>query len=279
MLLRMLIENKSENPEFAVEHGMSLLIEFQGRRLLLDTGLSGAFADNAFKMGVDIRTVDAVVLSHAHSDHGGGLPRFFRINEQAPVYMSDKAQRKYFSRELAKKEDISVPEAIFEEHPDRIRPVKGFTKLGEDVFIFTDFSRKYPLSRSNRHLLVKSGDGYVRDSFDHELALVLNNGGKLVIVTGCSHNGADNMVESVMGHFPGVPVQSVIGGFHLIGFPFHKLMGESRENIRALGQRLLGYGVERTYTCHCSGDWGYSVLKETMGDRVEYFYAGMQVEL
>lgn len=64
-----------------------------------------------------------------------------------------------------------------------------------------------------------------------------------------------------------------------MGFPFSKLMGESKTNIAALGKRLLDYGVEKTYTCHCTGTWGFKVLKDIMGDRIEYFSTGMQIEL
>lgn len=279
MKLRMLIENESEKIDLHKEHGISLYIETDGRKILFDTGASGAFIANAQKMGVDIEDIDKVIISHAHSDHCGGLMGFLDTNVKAPVYISDKARREYYIKLLLKNENISVPPEVFDEYSDRICFISGFTQIDDCVYLVTDFLREYPLVKSSKHLLVESEGQFIRDNFEHEVALVINNGGKLIIITGCSHNGVDNMVETVIRRFPDMPIQTVIGGFHLMGFPFHRLMGESRANIVSLGKRLLDYRIERTYTCHCTGSWGYSVLKETMGDRIGYFKTGMQVEL
>lgn len=69
------------------EFGLSLLIEHAGQRILFDTGAAGAAMRNAPHLGVNLRQVDAVVLSHHHFDHGGGLPAFFAIKSHAKVYL------------------------------------------------------------------------------------------------------------------------------------------------------------------------------------------------
>lgn len=279
MKLKMLIENKSEQMDLREEHGISLHIETDGKKFLFDTGASGAFIDNAKKMGVDIKDVDKLIISHAHSDHCGGLLRFLDINKKAPLYISDKAKREYYISILLIKENISVPHEVFDVYSDRTCFVDGFTQIEDNVFLVTNFLRKYPLVKSSKHLLVKSEGQFIRDSFDHEIALVVINNGKLVIMTGCSHNGVDNMIETIIKKFPNIPIQTVIGGFHLMGFPFHRLMGESKANIISLGKRLLDYDIEKIYTCHCTGSWGYSVLKETMGDKISDLKTGVQIEL
>ncbi len=279
MILKMLIENENDNTDLQKEHGMSMYIETDGKKLLFDTGISGAFMDNAAKMCIDIGDIDNVFISHSHSDHGGGLLRFLQVNKKAAVYMSDKAKREYFIKLLVIKENISIPHEVFDTFSDRICFINDFTKIEDGIFLVTKFKRKYPLVRSSKNLLVRQDGQFVRDEFDHEIALVIENKGKLIIVTGCSHNGVDNMVESVMGYFPDMPIQTVIGGFHLMGFPLSNLMGESRKNITSLGNRLLDYQIEKTYTCHCTGKRGYSILKEIMEDKIEYFYTGMQIEL
>lgn len=279
MILKMLIENECKNKEMRKEHGLSLFIEVQGKKLLFDTGASGAFIDNAAKMDVDVGEIDNVIISHGHSDHGGGLLRFLRNNRHAVVHISDKAKREYYIKLLLIKANTGIPHEVFETFPDRICYINDFTRLEEGIFLVTEFKRKYPLVESSKNLLVKQDGQFIRDEFDHEIALVIDNKGKLVIITGCSHNGVENMIEAVKVHFPDRPIQTVIGGFHLMGFPFSNLMGESRPNITALGNRLLDYRIEKTYTCHCTGKRGYSILKETMGDKLDYFHTGMQIEL
>ena len=86
-----LMENTVCREDLAFEHGLSLYIETAKHKILFDAGQSGAFADNAEKMGIDLSEVDIAVLSHGHYDHGGGLSRFLEINKTASVYMNEHA--------------------------------------------------------------------------------------------------------------------------------------------------------------------------------------------
>ena len=86
-----LIENTGCREDLVQEHGLSLYIETGAVKILFDAGQSGAFADNAQKLGVDLSRVDFMVLSHGHYDHGGGIRRFLEINKTAPVYLSRDA--------------------------------------------------------------------------------------------------------------------------------------------------------------------------------------------
>ena len=79
------------------EHGLSLHIQYRGHSILLDTGSSGAFADNARALGVDLGGVEAAVLSHGHYDHADGLRAFFAANHHAPLYLRRGAREGYYS--------------------------------------------------------------------------------------------------------------------------------------------------------------------------------------
>ena len=97
MKITSLVENTCSNGNYDVEHGLSLYIETEDKKILFDMGQTDLFVKNANIMGVDLSDVDVAVLSHGHYDHGGGLGKFLEINQKAPVYLSRYAFGKYYN--------------------------------------------------------------------------------------------------------------------------------------------------------------------------------------
>lgn len=92
-----LMENTSCREDIICEHGLSIYIESGDAKILFDAGQTGAFAENAAALGVDLAAVDFAVLSHGHYDHGGGLAKFLEINKRAPVYLHRAAVDPHFN--------------------------------------------------------------------------------------------------------------------------------------------------------------------------------------
>ena len=88
MKLTVLTENTACRPKIQAVHGLSLLLETEGRHILLDVGPGPEFAENAKLLNVDLDQVEFCVISHGHDDHGGGLHRFLEENTHAPVYLA-----------------------------------------------------------------------------------------------------------------------------------------------------------------------------------------------
>ena len=83
-----IVENTTKNEVLTAEHGLSLYIETEDKKILFDMGQTELFSVNAEKMKVDLAEVDVAVLSHGHYDHGGGLCTLMRLYPQIPVYAS-----------------------------------------------------------------------------------------------------------------------------------------------------------------------------------------------
>ena len=83
----------------AGEWGLSVWIEHEGRRILLDAGSTGAFAENADRLGIDLASADFAVLSHAHYDHSGGFPEFFARNPRAALHVRAGSSQIRFHRQ------------------------------------------------------------------------------------------------------------------------------------------------------------------------------------
>lgn len=277
MKISTLIENRKSlaEPSLSSEWGLSLCIEFNNYSILFDTGASGAFVDNAKHMSIKVDSFDVAVLSHYHYDHGGGLKRFFELNSNAKVYLADAPDGECFIKIMGFiKKNIGFDRAIIDHHRERFVFVDKPTEILPDVFIFPKIIDQYPKPIGNKRLLLKKGGRLTPDDFAHEIVMAIKENGKLVIFTGCSHNGILNMIDTVAREFKGVPIKAVIGGFHLVALPPFNFLAEKRQDIESIGKAVMNYPVEVTYTGHCTEKRAFNVLKSVMGDRIRDMQTG-----
>jgi 7,8-dihydropterin-6-yl-methyl-4-(beta-D-ribofuranosyl)aminobenzene 5'-phosphate synthase len=270
-----LVENsKLEGREDLVaEHGLSLYVESGGMRILFDVGATDAFARNASSLDVDLGAVDVLVLSHHHYDHGGGLARFLQANTQARVVLRKSAGEGYYGRALwgLVSKYIGLDRELLQAQDSRIEYVEGLVEIGPQAYVLAEIAQPYALPRGNRRLFVKQGRSFRRDPFEHELAMVVREGDELVVFTGCAHTGVLNIAAAVTRQFPDLPIVALFGGLHLVG--------ESKGEVRSVGEGLLQQPIRRVYTGHCTGTKAYRVLKEVMAERLALFPTGSEIVL
>lgn len=250
MKLTVLTENTASRQGLREEHGLSLYIEALGKRILFDAGQSDAFLLNAQALGIDLSRVDLAVLSHGHYDHSGGFPAFFRVNSAAPLYLSPHALEPHYN---PKGKYIGIDPALTQS------PRLRFSGEGlpEGLHLVT-----CPASPAQPTGFT-AGEGRP-DDFRHEQYLLIREGGKRILLTGCSHKG----IVAIAEHFrPDV----LIGGFH-----FKDTTDETQ--LRQAAQALLACPTQY-YTCHCTGLPQYRFLKQIMGSRLEYLSAGDRLAL
>ena len=122
MKITALLENTASDCCMLTEHGLSLYIEAQGKKILFDMGQTDLFYKNALTLGIDLAEVDIAILSHGHYDHGGGLEKFLEINKKAPIYVSSRAFEPHYN---GKEKYIcyGVPAPFSKEPP---KELKGF---------------------------------------------------------------------------------------------------------------------------------------------------------
>lgn len=263
MTLDVLIENTASAPEFQAEHGLSLYIEANGEKILFDTGATGAFADNAKRMGVDLRAVDLAVLSHGHYDHGGGLWRFFEENDHAPVYVNSHVFGTYYNRS---DKYIGLDPALRES--GRLIDVEDALELGNGLMIraFSGAASRYPLDSAGL-TQVKEGQK-VPDTFQHEQLLIIEENGKRVVISGCSHRGILNIMDWT---HPDV----LVGGFH---FMKKEITEAGCPELDEAARVLLSYKT-RYLTGHCTGLAQYDYLKERMGGALSALSSGLHITI
>lgn len=282
MRITTLVDNlpSPDDPRLVAEWGLSQCIELDGRRVLLDMGASDAFARNAERLGIDVASVDAAVLSHHHSDHGGGLRRFFELNDRAPVYLGEAPDGEPTGRlfRIVRK-SIGLDRRLLADHAARFHVVQAPTEIVPGVFVLPHISGHHPRPAGNKVLFVRKGRQFTPDDFRHEVVVALRERDTLAVLTGCSHSGVLNMVETVQRFFPGTPIKAVIGGFHLVAVPPFNRMPDKAEAVARIGRAVLEMGVETAWTGHCTGTQAFKVLQESMGERARQLHTGARIEL
>jgi len=281
MRITCLVENScpDEGAGLRPEFGLSLHVEVGGARVLFDTGSSGLFQANAERLGVDVAAVDALVVSHQHFDHGGGLATFLEANQRAPVFLrSAPLADRWFRAFGFIRRPIGIASELLERHAERVEWVAGTREILPGVFLLCDIGSAHARPRGNRRLWVERNGRVERDPFDHELMMVVCEAGGVVVLSGCSHHGVLNMLDAAMAAFPGVPVKGLVGGFHLIGLPFYDSMAASRREVEAIGRRILEQVAAPVFTGHCTGAKGYRVLEGVMGDALRPLATGTVIE-
>ena len=258
------------------EWGLSVYVEFEGKRYLLDTGASHLFAKNAGVMGVDLSKIDMGILSHAHFDHSDGMAKFFHANKIAPFYLRKGAgENCYHTHKLLGRftyhEYIGIHKGFLKRFADRIRFAEGDMQIAPNVYLVPHKTPGLEAIGERAHLSVKENGKYRYDSFDHEQSLVFDTPKGLFVMNSCSHGGADNIVKEIEATFPGKNIYAILGGFHLFRY--------KDEVVRAFAERLRELDVQKIYTGHCTGNRAFEILHEVLGDRAEQMRCGMTIEL
>ncbi len=273
MIIKALMENRGKSDEYLTEHGLSLYIETDTRKLLFDTGETDKFLSNAEKLDVDLADVDIVIISHGHYDHAGGIASFLEKNDKARIYMQREAFIPHASHKDGDIEDAGVEPSL--ENQDRITMVDEDIFFDDDLILFSRISGDYLVPEGNSHLLMKKGEEWQADDFHHEQNLIIKEGKKRVLFTGCSHRGIANILKQAAENSD-LPITHVIGGFHL-----YDLKLDDQNDLEFLDKVAdeLDKSGAMLYTAHCTGYDQFNWLKGKLGQKIDYVSAGTVLEI
>lgn len=275
MKVTVLVDNR-DGENLRGEWGLSFYIEYSSRsgrkKVLLDAGLSGLFAENAEKLGIDLKNVDYAVLSHAHDDHANGLDTFFEINDHADLYVAAGCDENCYDRHGLIMKYAGIPRGIMKRHEDRIVKADPDMMIDQGIRLLAHTTPGLEkLGRSEKMYLRQGMLRFICDDFRHEQSLVFELPEGVAIFNSCSHAGADNIIDEVMQAYPGKRILAMIGGFHLYN--------KKDEYVRSFARRVLETGAEAVYTGHCTGDRAMKILEEELGDKLHAFHTGLVFEI
>ena len=273
MKVKVLVENTSVSSKIKSKHGLCLYIQTAKHKILFDLGPNGLFLENARKMGVNIADIDTVVISHGHVDHAGALSLFLQNNHLAKIYIRESAFDRHYTKVLGAPFSVGLDRSLRENK--QIIFTDSVEVIDDELTLFSDVQSKELTSRSNLALLAEINGKKQIDNFTHEQNLLITEGNKAVLFAGCAHTGIVNIKARAEQLTNGKPLE-IIGGFHLYN-PISK-KHESKELVDKIAERLNDGGT-CYYTCHCTGQWAYGIMKETLKDNLEHLSTGKEIEI
>ena len=262
MKITALVENTSFC-ELKPKHGISFYIETRKHKILFDLGPDRTLFNNAAKRNIDLTAVDTVIISHGHSDHGGALGDFLKINNRALVYLQREAFDPHFTGGFGLKFKCQLDSSL-KNHPQVVL-LDGDHKIDDELELFVAKSHDKCFSPMNNSLYNENG----LDDFQHEHNLIIHEA-KEVLIMGCGHSGVVNILEAKPNKY-----DYCIGGFHLFNPVIKKTV--KRELLEKIAAELSKYPDTKFYTCHCTGMKTYNYLKDRMP--LEYMSCGMELEI
>lgn len=262
-----LIENTTISDEIVCEHGLSVYLETPHHKLLVDTGRSGAFIDNAQKLSVDITQVDTLILSHGHYDHSGGILRFAEMNPNAKVYINEFADGDFYHGEVyigINKEILKLPNLV---------KVSGNLKIDDELEIFTKATGRRFWPQSNKILCKLESGKAVQDDFKHEQYAVIHTKQGDILISGCAHNGILNILDRYQELYKCNPYM-IISGFHMM--KDSEYTKEEIDTIESIAKELATTDI-LLYTGHCTSDAAIKIMQPILGDKLHVIHSGERI--
>ena len=263
--MTVLMDNIAQEP-LACEWGLSILIEADGRKILLDTGESGKFTRNAELLQTDLSEVDVGILSHAHYDHADGMEAFFACNDHAAFLLRQGCRENCFGIKDGAFYYNGIRRGTLERFADRIRFVSGVYPVAEGIWLLPHRTADYSQIALRNELFLMENDRRRPDDFKHEQSLVVETQKGLVIFNSCSHTGVKNILEDVREMLGDREVCAYVGGLHL-----YKL---TDEELSVLADDLACSGISHILTGHCTGEHAYAFLRQRLGEKIGQLSAG-----
>jgi 7,8-dihydropterin-6-yl-methyl-4-(beta-D-ribofuranosyl)aminobenzene 5'-phosphate synthase len=252
-----LADNAANAPELSTEHGLSMWVTVDGKRILFDTGMGVVLPGNTAALGIDLNRTDAIVLSHGHFDHTGGLPYVFEQGIAPTIFMHpDAVGMRYGCLQTPPHKPIGMRPEIAESLSARsadIVPTIKPTQVTNHLWVTGPIPRRTFFEDTGGPFFVDE-ECRVKDPITDDQAIWMETAEGIVVLLGCAHSGVVNTLDDVAKVTGATQFRAVVGGMHLLN--------ASEERLASTVDALKRYQVKLIAPCHCTGDTVMPILAE-----------------
>ncbi len=243
----LLVNDAAGSGDLLGEHGLAFWVRWGSARILFDTGQGRTLDRNARRLRVALAETDAVVLSHGHYDHAGGLAHVLHSAPRVRVYAHPSA----FAPKYCRDDDGTSRSIGSRLSGEQVRhragewiPTTGPTEVCPGLFVtgpiprttdFEDTGGAFFLDRTCQQ----------DDPFVDEQAIFFDTVGGVVVLLGCAHAGVINTLRYVRELTGGKAIHAVLGGMHL--------RAASQDRLSRTIEALRDFNVVRLGPAHCTG--------------------------
>lgn len=246
--ITILSENTTDNPEIQTEHGLAYWIRYNTDYFLFDTGQCGLIQNNAVTLGIELCDAKAIILSHGHYDHSGGIPTALHNcpQDSITIYLHPESFISRYSKKPDRVNFIGMSRRtkrwiknrpqVFTDRPTEIAP--GFTVTG-------------PIPRVN-NIEDVGGAFYLDkkctkpDGLPDDESIFIETDKGLVVMLGCAHSGVINTLEYIESISANKIIHAIIGGMHLVN--------ASDQRITFTIEQLAQRNIDIIVPLHCTGE-------------------------
>ena len=277
MKLTILVDNYVDSQKLKAEHGLSILIEADGEKILFDCGQSDLVLSNAKVLGIDLNGITKIVLSHGHYDHTGGLmPLLKYLSREIDIY----AHPLIFDGKFSKYTDfnghstnrymgIGERAETYEKKGAIFLLSKDPIQISENIYLSGQINKDIN-EESEDIFYTKDNNIFVKDLLHDDISIFINLPELLVIVTGCTHSGILNILGKSKDLKLNDKNLAIIGGLHL-----SKKDNACIDNIIS---ELKKYNIKLLVPMHCTGFSAFGKLKNSFDSKCVFGSVGKVLE-
>lgn len=272
MKVHILVEDKVRRRGFIAEHGLSLFIEDDHLSILFDVGATDVFLQNAKEKGLNLDSLDYVIISHGHYDHCNGLD-FLMPATKTKILIQETGLNSKYAKEQENYREIGLSNKseLIKRLRSNIMKLNGDYQINEKVMILNTLSSKNDFEMIAPEFFVSKDQHIVKDLFTDEQILVINSAKGLIVFSGCSHLGIVNWLNRVRKNYPNIPIYALFAGMHL--------EKASEMQLNKTIEKLSQANISHIYPIHCAGFMATAKIKEHFLDKCSILYTGDTLEI